>query len=220
MVRVKICGITSWADARAACDAGAHALGFNFYEKSPRVVAPAVAWAIRKKLPPFVEAIGVFVNWTPAAVISLCGSLQLHAAQLHGDETPDVAAKVARRIPVIQAFRVGEGFSLARLARYRAASAYLLDAAPLRARADQYGGTGRTTDWSLARRAARARPIILSGGLQPENVAAAILAVRPYAVDVASGVESRHGKKDLGKLREFIQEVHRAERELENSRQS
>ncbi len=185
MVRVKICGITSWLDARAAFEAGAHALGFNFYPPSPRALAPAAAWEIRRRLPPFVEAVGVFVNWEANPVASLCASLRLHAAQLHGDESPKLVAGVAQRIPAIKAFRAGDGFSLARLAKYRAASAFLLDG-----------------------------PIILAGGLTPENVAEAIRAARPYAVDVASGVESRPGKKDPGKLREFFREAERASREL------
>jgi phosphoribosylanthranilate isomerase len=209
-VRVKICGITNWLDARAACDAGADALGFNFYAKSPRVISPAAAWDMRKKLPPFVAAVGVFVNWKAGPVNSLAASLQLSAAQLHGDETPQVAAEVARRVPVIKAFRIRKDFSLAQLAKFAAAAAILLDGA----QAGQYGGTGKTTDWALADKAARKHRIILSGGLNPENVAEAIRAVRPYAVDVASGVESRPGKKDAGKLREFLREVERASREL------
>ncbi len=210
MVRVKICGITSWLDARAACEAGAHALGFNFYPPSPRALAPAAAWEIRRRLPPFVEAVGVFVNWEANPVASLCASLRLHAAQLHGDESPKLVAEVAQRIPAIKAFRAGDGFSLARLAKYRAASAFLLDGAGK----GQYGGTGETSDWEFARRVAETRPIILAGGLTPENVAEAIRTVRPYAVDVASGVESRPGKKDPGKLREFLREAERASREL------
>ena len=117
MVRVKICGITTWLDARAAFEAGAHALGFNFYPPSPRALAPAAAWEIRRRLPPFVEAVGVFVNWEANAVTSLCASLRLHAAQLHGDESPKVVAEVAQRIAAIKAFRAGNGLSLARFAK-------------------------------------------------------------------------------------------------------
>jgi phosphoribosylanthranilate isomerase len=212
MVRVKICGITNARDARAACELGAYALGFNFYEKSPRVIAPAEAWKLRQELPEKVEALGIFVNWEPAAVLALATALQLSAVQLHGDETPRVAALCAQKIPVIKAFRVTPGLSLAALAKFRAASGFLLDAA----RAGQYGGTGHTTDWAFARRAAAARPIILSGGLTPENVADAIRAVRPQAVDVASGVEARPGKKDHGKMRAFFSEVERANRELDD----
>ena len=211
MVLVKICGITNWPDARAACDAGANLLGFNFYEKSPRHLAPADASKIRAQLPPDVEAVGIFVNAKPAAIASLTASVCLDAAQLHGDETPSDVAHVAAAMRVFKAFRVGPDFSLSTLDQYPDAFAFLLDAAY----AGQYGGTGRTTDWTLARRAALTSRIILAGGLKVENVAAAIRLVRPFAVDVASGVESKPGKKDHGKLRDFIQEVRRAELQLE-----
>lgn len=210
MVRVKICGITNGRDARAACELGAYALGFNFYEKSPRVVSPAEAWKVRQNLPAAVQAVGVFVNWKPTVVVALAKSLQLSAVQLHGDESPRDAASCAKTLPVIKAFRVTPDFSLSELGKFRAVSEFLLDAA----RAGQYGGTGRIADWALARRAAARRPIILAGGLTPENVGDAIRSVRPYAVDVASGVESRAGKKDHGKMREFFAEVERANREL------
>ncbi|MFI5058389.1 MAG: phosphoribosylanthranilate isomerase [Candidatus Acidiferrales bacterium] len=211
MVLVKICGITNAPDARAACEAGANFLGFNFYEKSPRYIAPADASKIRSQLPKNVEVVGIFVDAKPAAIASLSASVRLDAAQLHGDETPSTVAEVARAIRVFKAFRVGPDFSLATLDQYPDAFAFLLDAA----HAGQYGGTGRTTDWALARRAALSSRIILTGGLNVENVAAAIRLVRPFAVDVASGVESKPGKKDHGRLRDFIQEVRRAERELE-----
>jgi phosphoribosylanthranilate isomerase len=209
-VRVKICGITNARDARVACELGADLLGFNFYEKSPRVIAPAEAWEIRQKLPTGVQAVGVFVDWKPTAVVALAKALQLSAVQLHGDECPRHASFCAKRLPVIKAFRVGPVFSLAELGKFRSVSQFLLDAA----RAGQYGGTGHTTDWKVARQAAVKRPIILAGGLKPENVAEAIRLVRPFGVDVASGVESKPGKKDYGKMREFFREVERANREL------
>ncbi len=210
MVRVKICGVTNGRDARAACELGAYALGFNFYEKSPRVIAPALAWKVRQRLPASVEAVGVFVNWKPEAVVALATALQLSAVQLHGDESPRDAAFCAKRVPVIKAFRVTPDLLLSDLGKFRGVSGFLLDAA----RAGQYGGTGHTADWAFARRAAASRPIILAGGITPENVADAIRTVRPQAVDVASGVESRPGKKDHGKMREFFREVERANREL------
>src|SRR5262249_16695441 len=210
MVCVKICGITNERDARAAVELGASALGFNFCENSPRVVAPADAWAIRQTLPSNVEAVGVFVDWKPTAVVALAKALELSAVQLHGDECPRHAGYCARSVTVIKAFRVGEEFSTAEMAKFRSASHILLDAAV----PGQYGGTGHTTNWELARKAAERRPIFFAGGLKPENVAEAILYVRPYGVDVASGVESRPGKKDLGKMREFFQEVERARGEL------
>jgi phosphoribosylanthranilate isomerase len=210
MVRVKICGVTNGRDARAACELGAYALGFNFHDRSPRVIAPAEAWKLRRQLPSDVQAVGVFVNWKPVAVVALAEALELSAVQLHGDESPRHATSCARRVSVIKAFRVTSELSLAELAKFRRVSGFLLDGA----RAGQYGGTGHTADWDFARRAAATRPIILAGGLTPENVAEAILAARPQAVDVASGVESRPGKKDHGKMREFFSEVERANREL------
>lgn len=211
MVRVKICGITNWSDAQAACEAGANLLGFNFYDKSLRRVSTADAAQIGGKLPKGVESVGVFVNASPAEIVSLRSFVRFSAAQLHGDESAAIVAEVARNMPVIKAFRVGAGFAGSTLDGYPDVFAFLLDGA----HGSQYGGSGYTTDWEFARNVAGKHPIILAGGLSPENVAAAILCVRPYAVDVASGVESRPGKKDYAKVRDFIQEVRRAERELE-----
>ena len=208
MIRVKICGITNAADALAAVDAGANLLGFNFYAKSPRHISEAEAAKIRPQLPKKVEAVGIFVNAPWKDVAALCKSLKLDAAQLHGDETPEAVAELARSVPVWKAFRVEPDFPLGTLDEYADAFAFLFDAA----HTGQYGGTGRTTDWDVARRAAVGRRIILAGGLRVENVAAAVRIVRPYAVDVASGVESKPGKKDHGRMREFIQEVRRGER--------
>jgi phosphoribosylanthranilate isomerase len=208
MIQVKICGITNAADALAAIDAGANLLGFNFYEKSPRHITEAEAAKIRPRLPQRVEAVGIFVNAPPAHVAALCKSLKLGTVQLHGDESPETVAELARNLTVWKAFRVEPDFRLETLDEYPEASAYLFDAA----HTGQYGGTGRTTDWDVARRAALGRRIILAGGLNLENVAAAVRIVRPYAVDVASGVESKPGKKDHGRMREFIQEVRRGER--------
>jgi phosphoribosylanthranilate isomerase len=208
MVRVKICGITNAVDALAAIDAGANLLGFNFYAKSPRCISEGDAAIIRSQLPKKIKAVGIFVNTSPAEVAALCKSLKLHAAQLHGDETPEDVAELASSLPVFKAFRVEPDFPLATLDEYPEAYAFLFDAA----HTGQYGGTGRTTDWDVARRATVGRRIILAGGLNVENVAAAVRIVRPYGIDVASGVESRPGKKDRGLLREFVEEVRRAER--------
>jgi phosphoribosylanthranilate isomerase len=208
MVRVKICGITNAADALAAIDAGANLLGFNFYKKSPRHITETEAAKIRPQLPKNVEAVGIFVNAPPAEVAALCKSLKLDAAQLHGDESPETTAEIARSVRVIKAFRVEPEFPLSTLDDYPEAFAYLFDAALT----GQYGGTGHATDWEVARRAAIGHRIILAGGLKVENVAAAVRIVMPYAVDVASGVEATPGKKDHGLLREFIQEVRRGER--------
>ena len=208
MVRVKICGITSTADAQAAIDAGANLLGFNFYAKSPRHIAEGEAAKIRSELPKKVKAVGIFVNRLAADVITLQSRLDLDAVQLHGDEPPETVAEIAPVVPVIKAFRVEPEFPLTTLDPYAQAFAFLFDAA----HTDQYGGTGRITDWDVARRAALKHRIILAGGLKVENVAAAVRIVRPYGIDVASGVETSPGKKDHGLLRAFIQEVRRAER--------
>jgi phosphoribosylanthranilate isomerase len=208
MVRVKICGITNAVDALAAVDAGADLLGFNFYAKSPRRIAEDEAAKIRPRLPREVDAVGIFVNAPTADVAAMCKSLKLDAAQLHGDETAETVAELAGSVPVVKAFRVDLDFDLKTLKDYSRAFAFLFDAVV----SGQYGGTGHSTDWDAARKAAVKHRIILAGGLKVENVAAAVRIVRPYGIDVASGVESKPGKKDHGRLREFIQEVRRGER--------
>jgi phosphoribosylanthranilate isomerase len=211
MILIKICGITNWPDAKAACDTGANMLGFNFYEKSLRRVSTVEAATMRAKLPSDVQAVGLFVNAKPAEINSLHAFVRFTAAQLHGDETPGIVSEISRTLPVIKAFRVAADFPLTTLDKYHDAFAFLLDGS----RAGQFGGTGTSTDWHVARRAVAAHRIILAGGLTPENVGAAIRSVRPYAVDVASGVESKPGKKDHVKLAEFIQEVRRIEQEFD-----
>lgn len=210
MILVKICGITNWPDAKAACDAGANMLGFNFYEKSLRRVSTVEAATMRAKLPQEVQAVGLFVNAKPAEIISLQAFVRFTAAQLHGDEPPAIVSEVSRTVPVIKAFRVAADFPLSTLDKYHDAFAFLLDGA----RAGQFGGTGANADWNVARRAAAGHRIILAGGLTPENVGAAIRSVQPYAVDVASGIEAKPGKKDHARLKEFIEEVRRAEEQL------
>jgi phosphoribosylanthranilate isomerase len=210
MVRLKICGITKWEDAKLCADLGAHAIGLNFYEGSPRCVTPFAASEILRRLPPFIAPVGIFVNWTQVPIVALCKALRLSAAQLHGDETPQVVDAVARRLPVIKVLRLGQGTAAPEFSSFRSASAFLLDSAA----SGQYGGSGTTGNWHLARTAAQSQRIILAGGLTPENVAEAIRIVRPYAVDVASSVEARPGKKDPIKLRTFFEEVSRASREI------
>jgi phosphoribosylanthranilate isomerase len=210
MVRVKICGITKPEDAKLCADLGAHAIGLNFYEASPRCVTPFAASELIRRLPPFIATVGIFVNWEQAPVVALCKALRLSVAQLHGDETVQIVDAVARRLPVIKVLRLGQGIATPDFARYRSASAFLLDSAA----SGQYGGSGTTGNWHLARTAAQTQRVILAGGLTPENVAEAIRIVRPYAVDVASGVEARPGKKDPIKLRTFFDEVSRASREI------
>ena len=212
IVRVKICGVTNWADAKLAVDLGADALGFNFHPPSPRAVTPAQAWQIIRRLPPMVMAVGVFVNWPARAVAALARALHFGAVQLHGHEPPQEVRELAGAFRVIKAFSMPPGFRLGALAPYASASALLLDGF----KGGLYGGTGRTADWDLARRAKRYGRVILAGGIRPSNVAQAIAQARPYAVDVASGVEARPGKKDPGALRELMREVEAANRLARN----
>jgi phosphoribosylanthranilate isomerase len=212
MTRVKICGITSIADAQAACEAGADVLGLNFYSKSPRAVLLARAIEIRAELPACVQVFGVFVNADPVGIVEVFRAARLDAVQLHGDEPSLEVAQLAGAMPVFKALRVGPDFSAAALEKYPEAFGFLFDAAE--GVPGQYGGTGRLADWGVAQQAARSHRIILAGGLTAENVAAAILQVRPYGVDVASGVESAPGTKDHGQLREFIREARRADQQL------
>jgi phosphoribosylanthranilate isomerase len=204
--RVKICGITAWDDARLSVDLGASALGFNFYPSSPRAVSPADAWNIIRRLPPFVEAVGVFVNWPPQVVNALARALRLHTVQLHGAESPEEVEVLARMHRVIKAVQVKRGFRPASLSRYRRADGILLDGFTR----GLHGGTGRAVDWNLARTARRYGRIILAGGLTPENIAEAIRVAEPYAVDVASGVEARPGRKDPARLRALFAAVESA----------
>ena len=213
MILVKICGITNWPDAKAACDAGANMLGFNFYEKSLRRVSTVEAATMRAKLPSDVQAVGLFVNAKPAEISSLHAFVRFTAAQLHGDEPPVIVSEVSRTVPVFKAFRVAADFQLSTLEKYHEAFAFLFDGV----RAGQFGGSGASADWNVARRAVPAHRIILAGGLTPENVGVAIRSVLPYAVDVASGIESKPGKKDHVRMKEFIDEVRRTEEQLQQS---
>jgi phosphoribosylanthranilate isomerase len=196
--KVKICGITNHSDARAAVNAGADALGFMFYASSPRFVSEKTAAEIIRALPPFVAKVGVFVNAgieTVRRTQEVCG---LDTLQFHGDEPPGFCGQFQAKI--IKAFRVREEKSLQEMAAYES-EAWLLDAfVP-----GKLGGTGERFNWELARQAAALNQrIILAGGLTPENVSDAIRQVRPYGVDVSSGVEAAPGKKDHAKIRDFI----------------
>ena len=187
-------------------DLGASALGFNFYPSSPRAISPADAWDIIRRLPPFVDAVGVFVNWPTLVVDALARALRLNTVQLHGEESPQEMAELAKTHRVIKAIQVGRGFRPAEISCYRRADGILLDGFARRL----HGGTGRTLDWNLARAARRYGRIILAGGLTPENVAEAIRVAQPYAVDVASGVEARPGRKDPARLRALFAAVEAA----------
>lgn len=180
-----------------AVEAGADALGFVLFQGSPRCISPEKAAGIIRLLPPFVQTVGLFVNEELATVNLLADQCGLDIVQLHGEEPPEYCAAVRRR--VVKAFRVKDASSLDELSNYRVAAA-LLDAWSPAA----HGGTGATFNWDLAATASAAHPIILAGGLTPENVALAVATVKPYAVDVSSGVESRPGIKDAGLVSCFI----------------
>ncbi|MFQ5328400.1 MAG: phosphoribosylanthranilate isomerase [Thermodesulfobacteriota bacterium] len=198
MVRIKICGITNCEDALGVCEAGADAVGFIFFQGSRRYVDPDEARQIVKALPPFVTTVGVFVDAshdTIAEIVELAG---LDVVQLHGDESPDFCAAV--KMPVIKAFRVSDGEMAGELARYTV-SACLLDTY----RKGIPGGTGESFDWEIARKVTPCARVILAGGLTPENVADAVGQVKPYGVDVSGGVEQSEGKKDMDRVRRFIE---------------
>lgn len=197
---VKICGITNWKDAQLACDAGADALGFNFHPGSPRCIAPAAAWEILKRLPHDIVPVGVFVDWSAEAVAAMASAMRLGAVQLHGAETARTVASLSKSFPVIKALRVGRHFRSGQLRSYPQATAFLLDGFSRRVQ----GGSGTMFDWKIARRAGALAPVIVAGGLTHENVARAIAEAKPAAVDVASGVELRPGKKDAAKVRTFV----------------
>ena len=198
MTQVKICGIRRREDAWLAVELGASALGFVLWPGSPRAVSADAVRAITEGLPPFVSRVGVFVNEPPATVRATADRAGLTAVQLHGDEEAGAYAEIG--VPVIKALAVGEGFTMSAVEDVPGRVTVLLDAHdPVRR-----GGTGRVIEWRVASAAARVRPIILSGGLTPDNVKSAAAAVRPYAVDVSSGVEAAPGVKDEARLRAFF----------------
>jgi len=193
---VKVCGITRLEDAAASVDAGAGAIGFVFWPDSPRFVDPYRARAIAATLPPFVTAVVLFVNQALSHVNAVAALVRLGAVQLHGDETPSFAAGVSA--PVIRALPVGAA------AAWPDGTTLLLDAHDPVKR----GGTGRTIDWTAAADLAARRRVLLAGGLTPDNVADAIARVRPFGIDVSSGVERAPGIKDHQRLRALFEAVH------------
>jgi phosphoribosylanthranilate isomerase len=197
-VKVKICGITNLPDGMAAAEAGADALGFVFYDQSPRRISVEAAAVLIPQLPPFVMKVGVFVNAPEDVVVRAIRECGLNQLQFHGDEPPEYCLQFG--LMSMKAFRIRDATSLQALSRYRT-DAWLLDAyAP-----DKPGGTGATFNWDLALEAQDlGRPIFLAGGLTAENVAEAVRRVRPYGVDVSSGVETAPGNKDHAKVRAFI----------------
>ncbi len=216
MLRIKICGITNTKDALAASRAGADAIGLNFFCESKRFVQPEVAREIAAQLPAGVSKVGVFVNHDAAEIAAIVDHVGLDSVQLHGDERPELLAQLPDRVRIVRAHRCGQE-GLSTLPRFlsecgtagRSPDAVLVDADAQAA----YGGTGRIADWvriEAERESLGGLPLILAGGLTPDNVNAAIAAVRPDGVDVASGVERRPGIKDHELLKRFLEAARRA----------
>ncbi len=199
--KVKICGITNIEDALHASECGADALGFILYRRSPRFIDPDRAASIIRELPPFVTTVGVFVDESPETVNTLAREVGFGVVQLHGNESPGECTAVEAR--VVKAVRIRDTHSLNGLGSYSGVSAFLLDTY----RQGVPGGTGESFDWDIAVEAKGYGRIILSGGLNPENIREAVICVRPYGVDVSSGVEIEPGRKDHRKVAEFISRV-------------
>lgn len=205
--RIKICGLTREADIDAAVAAGADAIGFVLYARSPRAVEPARAGVLARRLPPFVTPVLLFVNASAAEIDAGLRAVPGALLQFHGDERPEDCRAPGR--PYVRAARMAEGFDLLDwAARFHDAQALLLDAA-----VEGYGGGGKPFDWSRVPAAVPA-PVVLSGGLNPANVTDGIARLRPWAVDVSSGVESAKGIKDAGLMRRFCQAVREADARL------
>jgi phosphoribosylanthranilate isomerase len=203
-VKVKICGITSVDDAEEAVEAGANALGLMFYPGSPRHVSLEQAQSIERHLPAYIIRVGVFADQPPEDVFSAMHRCGLHLLQFHGQETPEYCQQFG--IMTMKAFRIRNGQSLLEIPKYKTDS-ILLDSYV----AGKQGGTGEAFNWNLAVEAQKfGKPIFLAGGLTPDNVAIAVQIVKPFAVDVSSGVEKSPGKKDSAKMRAFVAAVRSA----------
>lgn len=212
MTRIKICGITTPDDAIAAADCGADAIGLVFYPASSRQVDSRRARKIVEALPPMVSAVGVFVDHPdPQALEDLALSIGIDTLQLHGNESADYCSLI-QRVKVIKAFRVDRSFQPSHMRTYECGT-FLLDSRV----ATAPGGTGEAFDWSLARGADRYGRIILAGGLRPDNISEAIRGVRPWGVDVSSGVEGEPGRKDVQKMQQFIRSVRRTDIALQET---
>lgn len=204
--RIKVCGITGQEDARAAVAAGADGLGFIFVEQSPRLVDPDMVRAITGNLPPFVDTVGVFRDEAIEMVEEIVNYCRLTLVQLHGSESPEYCKSIS--CPVIKSFAIHSGTESHELAAYSdVVRGFLLDTY----HKDLAGGTGMVFDWKLVEQIKPPGPVILAGGLNPENVAEAIRMVKPFAVDVNSGVEYQPGRKDTDKLKSFADEVRKAD---------
>lgn len=198
--KIKICGITNLEDARAAVDSGADALGFIFYKDSKRYVEPEVVKNIISELPPFITTVGVFVNHSLSEILSIKELTGINVAQLHGDETPEFCNSIP--FGSIKVIRVKNKSDFIQVAHYPD-QAILFDTYS----DEEYGGTGRSFDWAVLKDLPINTNIILSGGLNSENVVEAVKIVGPYAVDTSSGVEAEPGKKDHKKIQEFIEAI-------------
>jgi phosphoribosylanthranilate isomerase len=208
MTKVKICGITNLEDALLSAKVGADALGFNFYEKSPRYIEPVAARGIIDQLPDSIQKVGVFVNESLENILGIVKDAGLDIIQLHGDESPEFVSDVKDQcgLKIIKAFRISSSFKQNDVLQYDV-GAILLDSFS----AEGFGGTGERFNWSYAKDVQALFPdLYLAGGLDPENIADAITEVRPYAVDVCSGVELKKGQKDHAKVEAFIRNVRRA----------
>lgn len=199
-MKVKICGITNFRDAQCSLSAGADFLGFVFYDKSPRAVGCSKARGIIRQLPGSIKTVGVFVNESAENVRRIAKECRLDFLQFHGDESPDYCRQF-KGFKVIKAFRIGKSFPAKKIGKYKSCL-LLFDTFQKQA----YGGTGKTFDWQLLKRV-RARKFFVSGGLNPENIGKVLKKIRPYGVDVSSGVERRPGKKDVKLVRQFIKAV-------------
>jgi phosphoribosylanthranilate isomerase len=206
-VRIKMCGVTRLVDAEVAVKAGVDALGFIFHEKSPRDLEPEQARQIIERLPPFIDTVGVFVDKKRREVEEIIQYCCLNYAQLHGKEDPKYCERLARFAApcrVLKAFRVNSALTAADIAPYdHHVKGYLLDTY----HGQMAGGTGETFDWGLIETLNLGRPLLLAGGLDPDNILAALAAVRPYGVDVNSGVEKKPGIKDHNLIQTFVRRV-------------
>ena len=207
-MQIKICGITNSRDGLACAEAGADMIGLNFCERSPRYIAPDQARTIARALPSRTRAVGVFVDIPVEQIRRVALDVDLRILQLHGSESPEMCAELARDFEIIKALRIGEGFNA------RQASAYSMCTILLDTYDEQLaGGTGEVGDWEIAREIRKlAARLILAGGLSPENVAKAITKVNPDGVDVCSSLESAPGIKDLKRVQQFVNAVRNAEK--------
>lgn len=200
MLRVKICGITNKEDALTAVRLGAAALGFIFYKKSPRYVSPQKARKIIEALPPFIVAVGIFVNFKEEALKDIVNFCRITTIQLHGDESPAYCRRL-KQFKLIKTFRIQDHVDWEAVKQYETSSGLLFDTY----HEHQYGGVGRSFNWDVLKEKKFDKPLILSGGLNAQNVVEAVHSVKPYAIDVSSAVEESPGKKSRQRLTEFFE---------------